>query len=352
MPALWGESGEGTRARNTETRASGHRGATTYGRGSGDTNGPADGRDGMYFPKRSTAPLIAAMGVVIATAAAAGARVQSVSDPAHTVRVDLELVLVPVSVTDANGAPVGGLGRGDFRLWEDRIEQEIEYFSAESVPASIGIVLDTSNSMNGAVQVARGAVAAFLEAGHLEDEYFLLEFSDQPHLREDFTGDVSQLRNRIVRTPPNGQTALYDAVYRAISKAQQGQHARKALLIVTDGEDNNSRYSRTNLENYVREAGVQIWAIGISSSFGKGVLRELTGLTGGEAVFADDDDDMETISREVAMAMTSQYLLGYVSTNRVRDGGWRELRVRIDGGEDAPSALSVRAKRGYYARAY
>jgi len=276
---------------------------------------------------------------------------QSSEGPAPTLRVDLELILVPASVTDLDGGVVRNLDAGDFRVWEDRIEQKIQYFSAESVPASIGILLDTSDSMNEKVERARDAVEAFLDAGHVEDEYFLIEFSDQPQLQEDFTADASLLRRRVLRTAPDGRTALYDAVYRALSKAQQGQHTRKVLLIISDGEDNNSRYSRANMENYIRESGVQIYALGISSHFGKSVLQDLTDLTGGRAVFAEEDDDLQMLARGLAREMTSQYVLGYVSTNGERDGEWRELRVRAERAEPAP-ALTVRAKRGYYARSY
>jgi Ca-activated chloride channel family protein len=290
--------------------------------------------------------------LLILGAATGEAGSQSMSSAEAVLRVDLDLVLVPVTVTDGEGRVVRNLREADFALWEDRIEQQVRYFSAESVPASIGIVLDTSNSMNSTVIAARDAVSAFLDAGHLEDEYFLMEFNDQPQLQEDFTGDVNRLNNLVLRTSPDGKTALYDAVYRAISKAQQGQHPRKVILIVSDGEDNNSRYSRAHLENYIRESGVQIYALGISSHFGKSVLRDLTELTGGRAVFADEDDDLRSVARALAIEMTSQYVLGYVSTNDGRDGQWRELRVRADRGPEAPPALTVRARRGYYARAY
>ena len=269
--------------------------------------------------------------------------------PSQTLRVDLDLVLVPVSVTDGDGRPVPGLKVSDFRLWEDRIEQEIRYVSAESMPASIGVVLDVSNSMNGILPVAQNAVAAFLEAGHTEDEYFLIEFNDQPRVTESFTHNVDLLRNRLIKAPPEGQTALYDALYRGVSLVQRGINPRKALLIVTDGEDNHSRYSRSNIEEYIRESSVQMYAIGISSSFGKGALRELTGTTGGRAVFADDDEDLEAITRQIAVEMKNQYVLGYVSTNEERDGNWRELRVRVDSGD---GRLTVRARRGYYASRY
>lgn len=272
-------------------------------------------------------------------------------DPAPTIRVDLDLVLVPVSVSDAEGRPVMALKAEDFGLWEDRIRQDVTYFSGESVPTSVGIVLDTSDSMNRTTRAAQRAVEAFLNAGNAEDEYFLIEFNDQPELKQDFTGDVNRLHRRVVRTSPDGQTALYDAVYRAISKVQQGRHARKALLIVTDGEDNHSRYSKNSLENYVRESGVQIYSLGISSSFGKSFLRDLADLTGGEAVFADSDDDLEAISRDIARTMSGQFLLGYVSTNQERDGAWRELRVRVER-EDDRGPFTVRAKRGYYARSF
>jgi len=291
-------------------------------------------------------------GILLLTAVAVtSVRGQTPFGDPEILRVDLDLVLVPVSVRDTQGRLLTELGAADFRLWEDRVEQEIEYFARESTPASIGIVLDTSNSMNSTVDMARRSVRAFLDAGHVEDEYFLIEFSDQPQLREDFTFDISRLNRNVTSSAPDGKTALYDAVYRAISKAQDGQHARKALLIITDGEDNNSRYSRGNLENYVRESGIQIYVLGIGSSFGKGVLRDLAGLTGGTAVFADSDDNLEDIARSLAREITNQYVLGYVSTNDDRNGSWREIQVRVEGHGSRPAA-TAQTRRGYYARSY
>jgi Ca-activated chloride channel family protein len=283
--------------------------------------------------------------------AVAGAAGQAFPDYGETLRVDLDLVLVPATVLDTGGRVVDSLSPRSFRLWEDRIEQEIRQVSSESVPTSIGVVLDTSDSMNADLARTRNAIGVFLDSGHAEDEYFLIEFNDQPELRSDFTGDVAFLRREATDTIPEGRTALYDAIYRAISKLEQGNHARKALLIVTDGEDNHSRYSRRNLENYVRESGVQIYALGVASSFGKGVLRDLSELTGGRAAFADGDDDLEAIARELSREMTSQYVLSYVSTNQEHAGEWREIRVRVEPeGDSAP--FTVRARRGYYARTW
>lgn len=287
--------------------------------------------------------------ILIVAGTAAGTLAQSIP----SLSVDLELVLVPATVTDADGGVVRDLDAGDFHLWEDRVEQDIRYFSAESVPASIGIVLDTSHSMSTSVELSQQAVSAFLEAGHSEDEYFLIQFDDEARLHEDFTPDVDRLNRSVLRAAPDGGTALYDAVYRAIAKAQEGQYARKVILIVSDGEDTNSRYSLSQIEDYVRESGVQVYALGISALFGKTVLRELTDLTGGKAIFAKPGDDLEALARRLAKDMTSQYVLGYVSTNGERNGAWRELRVRAGNDEKEDAAdLTVRARRGYYARSF
>lgn len=287
--------------------------------------------------------------ILILAGSAAGILAQSIPG----ISVDLDLVLVPTTVTDTGGGVVRNLDAGDFRLWEDRVEQDIRYFSTESVPASIGIVLDTSQSMSASVALTQKAVSAFLEAGHSEDEYFLIQFDDEARLHEDFTPDIDRLNRSVLRAAPEGGTALYDAVYRAIAKAQEGQHARKVILIVSDGEDTNSRYSLSQIEDYVRESGVQIYALGISSLFGRTVLRDLAELTGGKAIFADESDNLEAFARQLATEMTSQYMLGYVSTNGDRDGAWRELRVRAgrDESEEARD-LTVRARRGYYARSF
>jgi Ca-activated chloride channel homolog len=282
-----------------------------------------------------------------------GSAAATVAQSIPGLSIDLDLVLVPATVTDDRGGVVRDLDAGDFRLWEDRVEQDIRYFSTETVPASIGIVLDTSHSMSASVELTHKTVRAFLQAGHSEDEYFLIQFDDEARLHEDFTPDIDRLNRSVLGTAPEGGTALYDAVYRAIAKAQEGQHARKVILIISDGEDTNSRYSLSEIEDYVRESGVQIYALGISALFGKTVLRDLTDLTGGKAIFADANDDLETMARQLATEMTSQYMLGYVSTNDDRDGAWRELRVRAASEESEEAVdLTVRARRGYYARSF
>ena len=159
----------------------------------------------------------------------------------QSVRVDLDLVLVTASVVDAQGRPVTGLDVDDLAIWEDGVQQEIEHFSTEFGAASVGIALDVSNSMEETVTLARDAAAQFLQAGTARDEYFLLEFDDRPRITQDFTGDVTQLLNRLVAHVPDGNTALYDAVYLGVSRLRDGPNPRKALLVVTDGEDNRSR---------------------------------------------------------------------------------------------------------------
>src|SRR5438094_9684318 len=169
-------------------------------------------------------------------------------------KVDVDLVIVNVTVTDPDNKLVTDLKLENFQLFEDRIEQEIKYFSSEAAPLSLGIVFDNSRSMENKIELARDAAARFLETGTPEDEYFLVEFANRAQLAEDFTTDIGRLRDRLAFTPAKGATALYDAVYLGLSKAKAGQNPKKPLLLITDGAHTHSRYSRGGGREFVRES--------------------------------------------------------------------------------------------------
>jgi Ca-activated chloride channel family protein len=274
-----------------------------------------------------------------------------------TIKVDVDLVTVNATVTDAQNRVITGLDKQNFRVWEDKLEQKIEYFSAEDVPVSIGLIFDVSGSMKEKINTSREAAVTFLKTGNPQDEYFLETFSNRPQVAEDFTSDISRLQNKIVFQNANGMTAMYDAVYASLEKLKDGSNPKKALLLITDGEDNRSRYTFANVRDFVKEQDVQIYAIGIVSDYnsqlgsgrtGRALLEELADLTGGHAFFPDSVYDLEDICTKIAVELKNQYVIGYKSTNGNKDGKWRKIRVQVDGPKGV-GHLSVKSKSGYYA---
>ena len=274
--------------------------------------------------------------------------------------VDVDLVLLNATVTDSRNRHVTGLTKESFQVWEDKIEQEIQYFSSENVPLSVGIIFDTSGSMQNKLTDARTAANTFLRMGEKEDEYFLVEFSDSPHLVTDLTTDITKLQNRLLLTRAKGMTSLYDAMYLGLERVGHGSNARKALLLITDGEDNHSHYSFSDVKEFAKEHDVQIYAIGIvddesiqGTTFdvrGRALLGDLANLTGGRAFFPDSIHELEGICAAIGVDLKNQYVLGYRPSNRLADGKWRKIKVKINTTKGMP-ALSVRAKTGYYASA-
>jgi Ca-activated chloride channel family protein len=269
---------------------------------------------------------------------------------AQTLKVDVPVVLVNATVSDLKGRLVAGLERQHFRLWEDSIEQEVEYFSLEDMPVSVGLVFDTTGSMAEKLSAARNAATAFLKTSNPRDEYFLIEFSDQPKLVQEFTTDLSKLQKRIFSTSASGLTPLFDAVHLGLEKITDGKNTKKALLIITDGEDNHSRYTFSDIREFAREHDAQIYAIGlVDSLLGQTTIKDLVETSGGRAFFPSSVNQLEDICTRIAIELKNQYLLGYRSTNEVKDGSWRQIRVEIKAPKGLPP-LSVRARAGYYAR--
>jgi Ca-activated chloride channel family protein len=275
----------------------------------------------------------------------------------QTIKVDVDLVLVNATVTDSLNRYVSGLGQEHFQIWEDKLEQKIAYFSAEDVPVSLGVIFDVSGSMKDKISTARDAAVTFLKTGNPEDEYFLVEFANRPEVAADFTTDVSKLQSKLIFTPAKGMTAMYDAVYVGLEKLKEGTNPKKALLLITDGEDNRSRYTFQNVKDFVKEQDVQIYAIGITDEWnsqlgaghtGRAMIEELSDLTGGRAFFPDSVYELEDICTKIAVELKNQYVIGYHSTNAAKDGKWRKLRLKVNPPKGIQH-LNVRSKAGYYA---
>jgi Ca-activated chloride channel family protein len=276
----------------------------------------------------------------------------------QTIRADVDLVQIEATVTDPRGRVVTGLSEEHFRVYEDRIEQVIENFSQEDVPISLGIILDVSGSMKKKLEIAGDAATTFLRTGNPQDEYFLVQFNDRPQITQGFTTDISRLQNQLIHTPSGGSTAVFDAVYRALEEVNDGINPKKALLLITDGEDNRSRYNFRSVREYVRESDVQIYAIGIVDGWnsqlaaggsGRALIQDLAEETGGRAFFPNSVYELEDITTKISTELKNQYLIGYVSTNEATDGEWRNVKVEIEPPRGLPR-LSLRYKKGYFAR--
>lgn len=280
----------------------------------------------------------------------AGAQEPAASDPA--LQIDVDLVLVNATVRDERNRFMVDLRREHFRVFEDRVEQQIEFFSSEQLPVSVGVIFDLSGSMEPRLRVARDAITRFLEALTQSDEYLLVEFSSRSELTQSFTTDVTRLRNRLVFAEAAGRTALYDAAYNGLQAVlRDGINPRKALLLITDGLDNASRYTFSDLREALRESDVQIYSIGIlDTSFqsGRGLLREMAEETGGLSFFPGSVYELGDIMTRVSTALKNQYLIGYRSTNQTADGAWRDIQVRLEPPRGSPD-LFVQPRRGYYA---
>jgi Mg-chelatase subunit ChlD len=266
-----------------------------------------------------------------------------VCEAQKSLKVDVELVMVNVSVSDSDNHPITDLKPENFQIFEDKVEQQIRYFSSEAAPVSLGIVFDISHSMERKLDFAKDAAVRFLQTGTPDDEYFLVEFSSRARLAEGFTSDIRRLQDRLSFTPAEGSTALYDAVYLGLSKLKSGQHPKKALLLITDGEDNHSRYSRGDIRDVVRESDAQIYVLDL----GRALIGDLAEMTGGHS-FHTNVTDLEETCEKIALEMKNQYVIGYESSNQNRDGKFRKIRVKVTP-PAGMSKLNVRARDGYIA---
>jgi Ca-activated chloride channel homolog len=273
------------------------------------------------------------------------------------IRTDTELTLVGASVTDPLGRLVTGLQQQHFRVFEDGVEQEVLRFSSEDVPVSIGVIFDMSGSMSDKIDKSRQAAVQFFRTSNPQDEFFLVDFNDRAQLISQFTGSVDDLQNRLMYTGAHGLTALYDGVYLGLSQMRGAHNTKKALLIISDGGDNHSRYSETEVRKFVREADVQIYAIGLfepdggptqEEREGPGLLGDMTMMTGGRMFTVKNVGELPDIATKISMELRNQYVLGYMPSHRAHDGKWRKIKVRLNPPQGLPP-LTVSAKSGYFA---
>lgn len=272
------------------------------------------------------------------------------------IRVDVNLVLVPVTVTDPLNRLVTGLERQDFFIYENNALQKLKSFSAEDAPVSIGIIFDLSGSMTDKINRARNSILEFMHTANPQDEFFVIGFNDRPELLTDFTSNVDNIESRLLTVKPGKRTALLDAIYFGLNKMKQAKNDRKALLVVSDGGDNRSRYTESEVRAVVRESDVQIYSIGIFDQYaptreeqlGPILLHDVSEETGGQLFRVDDLGDMADIATKISAELRNQYVLGYRSDDAKHDGKWRKLKVKLVPPEGLPQ-LTVHARTGYYA---
>jgi Ca-activated chloride channel family protein len=273
-------------------------------------------------------------------------------------RVDTDLVLVPVTVCDPLNRPVTGLEKEHFRVLEDKIEQTITHFSMDDEPVAVGLVFDVSGSMGPKLVRSRQAATAFFGTANIEDEFFLIEFNDSPRITVPLTQRPEEIQNRLTFSQSKGRTALLDAIMLAMVEMKKSKKNRKALLIISDGGDNSSRYNESEVRNVVRENDVLMYAIGVfeggggrmrsaEEAAGPGLLTELCEQTGGRHLPADAAE-LPDIAAKIGVELRNRYVLGYAPQKQVRDGRYHVLQVKIVPPKGLP-VLRPYFRRGYFA---
>jgi len=274
-------------------------------------------------------------------------------------RVDVDLVLVPVMVTDPHGSPVTDLARDDFKLFEGDREEHIRYFYSEDAPISIGLLVDLSGSMGNKIDRVRQAVDEFFKIADPSDDYFVMTFADHPKLLANTTQSTSTIQAKLAEMKAKGNTALADAIHAGLLKLRSAQYRRKALVIISDGGDNMSRHSLRSVKNLAKESDAEIYAVDVCDApsvlftkkleekFGKQWLTQVTEVTGGRTIAVDDAQKIPAAASQISLELRNQYVLAYRPTNAERDGKWRKLKVKVT---RPPSTYQVYYRTGYMAR--
>ncbi len=279
----------------------------------------------------------------------------------HTlpIRVDVNLVLLNVTVTDPYDRTVTGLEQSNFRVFDEKVEQQIIAFSTEDAPISVGLIFDSSRSMADKIQQSRQAVLQFFKTSNPQDEFMLINFNERPSLVSGFTSKFENVQDRLLVVKGSGRTALLDAIYLGLNEMKKASTNRKALLVISDGGDNNSRYTQRNIKEAVKEADVEIYAVGIfeplasrartlEEANGPELLAEVAQVSDGRLFSVEDPNELPDIMEKISIELRNQYVLGYKPSNLVRDGRWRRVKIKLTPPKGAPP-LQVYARTGYYA---
>jgi Ca-activated chloride channel family protein len=302
------------------------------------------------------------LGLCLAGAAAGQVKIEPRPKPAPkrdapsgaNIRVDTTLILVPVSVNDPLNRPVSGLERENFRLFEDKVEQRIVQFAMDDEPVAVGLVFDTSGSMGDKLSRSRMAAKEFFHISNPEDEFFLVEFDNAPRLVVPLTADTGTIEGHLAFSRSHGSTALLDAIYLALHEMKRSKKNKKALLIISDGGDNHSRYSQKEVTDVVKESDVLIYSIGVfggggspEEAGGPALLSKVSEQTGGR-LFEANAVELPDIARKIGIELRNRYILGYSPQNQVRDGKYHRIEVKMMPPRGLPK-LNAHWRLGYNA---
>jgi len=296
------------------------------------------------------APLVFRAQVSIPARAKAGSELPG-EIPRPDLRIDRTEVLVPVAVNDTYNRPVSGLEKENFRVFDDKVEQLITSFSMEDEPVAVGLVFDTSGSMSGAEREERMAATEFFKTANPEDEFALVEFDSSPRLVVPVTPDPAKVTYQLLFTHTRGSTALLDAVFLGLHEIKKSSKKRKALVVISDGGENNSRYTSSEIRNVVKESDVLIYSIGVFAdpnyTDAGGVLSGISEQTGGR-MFKTQGARLSDIAQKISIDLRNRYLLGYVPSNRERNGRYHLVEVKVVPPKGLPP-LRAHWRTGYYA---
>ncbi|MBV9484340.1 MAG: VWA domain-containing protein [Acidobacteria bacterium] len=289
----------------------------------------------------------------LAEAPALGASLNTHTAP---IKKNVDLVLVPVTITDPMDRLVTGLEKDNFQVFDGKEKQDIQNFSNEDAPVSVGIIFDMSGSMRDKIDRAREAVIEFCKTANPQDEFFMISFSDEPHLAAGFTSNPDDIQNKLIYTIPKGRTALLDALYLGMHKMKEAKNQRKALLIISDGGDNHSRYTEDEIKSQIKEGDVIVYGIGVYDTYfstieerlGPQLLSEISQVTGGRTFTIDNPNDLPDVASKIGMELRNQYVLGYKPSKTSQDGKWHKIKVKLRIPRGLPP-LQVYARTGYYA---
>lgn len=276
--------------------------------------------------------------------------------PVRPFHVDVNLVLVPVTVTDSSNRPVTTLMKQDFTVYEENKPQEIRYFTTEEAPISIAVLVDVSKSMSDKIDTERAAIVEFFNNANPDDEYFAITFSDRPRLLAGPTQAIDDIERKLIAAERGGPTAMLDAIYLAESLLRSARYQRRAIFIISDGGDNASRYTLKEIKRLAQESDVQIFAVGLFDTFfvntieerlGKKWLSEITDPTGGRTLTVDNIARVPAAAATLSREMRDEYVLGYRPSSAGANK-WRKLKVRVTSAR-SEQPLQAHYKRGYQA---
>ncbi len=289
------------------------------------------------------------------------------------IKIEVDYVDVSVTVLDTFGRSVTGLSKENFKILEDNDEQKIDYLSTEDVPISIGFIVDVSGSMTDKLEKVFQSISLFMRMCSEKDEFFLISFSDRPKLEVEFTGNITKIQDAMKRLKGGGRTSLLDAIYLGLNQMQKNASRlqstagdvslpqRHAIVIISDGGDNNSRYLQKDVKNILQEADTQLYAIGIFDPAGfrktseevngPALLEELAEMSGGHTIAVENLNDIQNATKKIARELRNQYIIMYRSKNHAHDGKWRKIKVKLNAPKNMPP-LEVFAKSGYFAPQY